>query len=101
MKSGMIGRDSNMRLLVGFLIAITASAQDPQTIRLWSGDAPGAMGSEDKDVPTLTVYAVNGKGSGVGVIVCPGGGYGALAMNHEGRQVANFLNSVGVTAFVL
>jgi acetyl esterase/lipase len=35
------------------------------------------------------------------VIVCPGGGYGALAMNHEGRQVANFLNSIGITAFVL
>jgi acetyl esterase/lipase len=75
--------------------------QDPQTIRLWSGDAPGAQGSEDKDVPTLTIYAANGKGANVGVIVCPGGGYSGLAMNHEGRQVANFLNSVGITAFVL
>jgi acetyl esterase/lipase len=90
-----------MRLLISILFVMTALAQDPQTIRLWSGDAPGAMGSEDKDVPTLTIYAVNGKGSGVGVIVCPGGGYGALAMNHEGRQVANFLNSVGIAAFVL
>jgi acetyl esterase/lipase len=90
-----------MRLSIGLLFVIAMAAQDPQTIRLWTGDAPGAMGSEDKDVPTLTIYAANGKSSGVGVIVCPGGGYGALAMNHEGRQVANFLNSVGITAFVL
>jgi len=35
------------------------------------------------------------------MIVCPGGGYGSLAANHEGRQVANFLNSLGMAAFVL
>ena len=93
-----------MRQLITLLVFLTANSafsQDPRTVRLWPGNAPGAMGAEDKDIPTLTVYPVNGKGSGVGVIVCPGGGYGALAMNHEGRQVANFLNSVGITAFVL
>jgi len=90
-----------MRFLIGLLLAMTAMAQDPQTIRLWTGDAPGAMGTEDKDIPTITVYSAYGKTANVGVIVAPGGGYGALAMNHEGRQVANFLNSVGITAFVL
>src|ERR1022692_343896 len=35
------------------------------------------------------------------VVVCPGGGYGMLADNHEGRQVANWLNSLGIAAFVL
>jgi acetyl esterase/lipase len=35
------------------------------------------------------------------MIVCPGGGYGGLAANHEGRQVANYLNSLGIAAFVL
>jgi acetyl esterase/lipase len=35
------------------------------------------------------------------VIVIPGGGYGFLATNHEGRQVANWLNAMGITAFVL
>jgi acetyl esterase/lipase len=34
-------------------------------------------------------------------VVCPGGGYGALADDHEGRQVARWLNSLGVAAFVL
>ncbi len=93
-----------MKRLAAALILVTvelALGQDPQTIRLWPGEAPGALGTEDKDIPTLTVYPVNGKGSGVGVVVCPGGGYGALAMNHEGRQVANFLNAAGITAFVL
>jgi acetyl esterase/lipase len=93
-----------MRLFTLLLLLMTvdiANAQEPQTIRLWTGDAPGAMGSEDKDIPTLTVYAVGRPASGMGVVVCPGGGYGALAANHEGRQVANFLNSVGITAFVL
>ncbi len=90
-----------MKLLLAFFVLMTAFGQDLQTIRLWTGDAPGAQGSDDKDIPTLTYYPANGKSSGVGVIVCPGGGYSGLAMNHEGRQVANFLNSVGITAFVL
>jgi acetyl esterase/lipase len=90
-----------MKTLIALLFAMTLFGQDPQTIRLWPGDAPGAQGSDDKDIPTLTMYAANGKSSGVGVIVCPGGSYTGLAMNHEGRQVANFLNSVGITAFVL
>ncbi len=84
------------------LVATALSAQDPQTFKLWSGDAPGALGSEDRDQPTLTIYLPrNGTPSGTGVIVCPGGGYGALASNHEGRQIANWLNSYGIAAFVL
>jgi acetyl esterase/lipase len=35
------------------------------------------------------------------VVLCPGGGYVQLAMNHEGRQVANYLNSLGIAAYVL
>ena len=74
---------------------------EPLVMPLWEGAAPGALGNEDADRPTLTLYRANGRGAGTAVIVAPGGGYGALAMNHEGRQVANWLNSVGVTAFVL
>jgi len=77
------------------------NAADPVVIPLWDGAAPGAQGSEDADRPTLTLYRANGRGSGTAVIVAPGGGYTNLAMNHEGRQVANWLNSLGVTAFVL
>jgi acetyl esterase/lipase len=75
---------------------------EPRSVLLWENGAPGALGSEDADKPTLTIYPAYGRDvAGTGVIVCPGGGYGALAMNHEGRQVANWLNALGVTAFVL
>jgi acetyl esterase/lipase len=75
---------------------------DGQILPLWSGPAPGAQGTEDKDIPTITVYLPRSVTPGMSaVIVCPGGGYVNLAMNHEGRQVANYLNSLGIAAFVL
>lgn len=73
---------------------------EPQTLALWEAGAPGALGTEDADRPTLTVYHPR-QASGTAVIVAPGGGYGGLAMNHEGRQVAGWLNAINVTAFVL
>lgn len=91
------------QLLAGFCLALFACAQEPQTIALWPGDAPGAQGSEDRDRPTLTIYLPYGRRAepASAVVVCPGGGYGALAQNHEGRQIANWLNSQGFAAFVL
>jgi acetyl esterase/lipase len=92
------------RLLLVLSLAFTVFAQqnEPKTIPLWPGGAPGALGTEDRDIPTLSVYLPNAnQGTGAAVIVCPGGGYGNLALNHEGRQVANWLNSLGVAAFVL
>lgn len=75
---------------------------DGQTLPLWSGAAPGALGTSDADIPRMTVYLPRSTPAGMtAVIVLPGGGYQNLAMNHEGRQVANFLNSAGVAAFVL
>lgn len=76
--------------------------KDGQVLPLWSGAAPGALGSEDADTPTLTVFLPRTVREGTpAVVVCPGGGYQNLASNHEGRQVANFLNSLGIAAFVL
>jgi len=52
--------------------------------------------------PTLAVYLPPaGKANGTAVVVCPGGGYVHLAMTHEGIDVAHWLNSLGITAFVL
>jgi acetyl esterase/lipase len=77
-------------------------AQEPEAIVLWSQGAPGAVGSEDLDRPTITPYLPPADSSvGTGVIVCPGGGYAHLAMDHEGVQIARWLNSIGVAAFVL
>jgi len=68
---------------------------------LWSGGAPGALGSEDKDVPTLTPWlAPADKATGAAMVVCPGGGYHALAP-HEGADYARWLNEQGIGAFVL
>src|SRR5581483_6219890 len=74
---------------------------EPQTIPLWGQGAPGALGHADEDKPTITLYRANGTGVRTAVIVAPGGSYAHLAMNHEGRQVANWFNALGFTAFVL
>jgi acetyl esterase/lipase len=74
----------------------------PQTFPLWENGAPGALGTADEDIPTVTVYLPpHPSFSATAVVVAPGGGYVALAINHEGRQIANWLNSLGLTAFVL
>ncbi len=71
-------------------------------IPLWPGGAPLAQGSADEDVPTLTPYYPEKPApTGTAVIVCPGGSYMRLAMDHEGKQVAEWMNMIGITAFVL
>jgi len=76
--------------------------QEPQTIPLWPDKAPGALGTAPEDTPTLTIYMPpNTTGPMTAVIVAPGGGYVGLSMNLEGRMPANYLNSLGVAAFVL
>ena len=80
----------------------TADAQIPDPIKLWPDGAPGAKGDAEHDTPTIRPYLVKGaKATGAAVIVCPGGGYGALASDHEGHQVARWFNRFGVSAFVL
>src|SRR6266542_1872488 len=76
--------------------------QDGQVISLWSGAAPGALGTGDTDIPVVTAYLPRPVAANTpAVVICPGGSYRALASNHEGRQVASYLNSLGLAAFVL
>jgi acetyl esterase/lipase len=76
--------------------------QDPQTIPLWQGKAPGALADAAEDIPTLTIYMPpNTTGPLTAVIIAPGGGYRALSMNLEGRMPANYFNTLGLAAFVL
>ena len=96
---------------------------DRTTIDIWPGKPPGEIGSigEEKATtatlpdgttvitsltnvskPTLTVCRPEAtKNTGVAVLVFPGGGYRNLDWDHEGEQVARWLNSVGITAAVL
>ncbi len=92
-------------ILLAFALASAALAQPPQSPKpqlLWPNGAPGALGTEDADQPTLTAFpAPEGRGVGTAVVICPGGGYVHLATEKEGNEFARWFNSLGVSAFVL
>lgn len=91
---------STVMVLLG-LFAASAEAAPGTPIVLWPGGAPGAKGTDPLDIPTLTPYMPSKENAtGAAIIICPGGGYTHLA-DHEGGPVAEWLNSIGVTAFVL
>jgi acetyl esterase/lipase len=92
---------------------LSSSAVEPVVIPLWPEGVPGArdIGPERTEEggrifnvsnPTLTVYgpAID-RPNGTAVIICPGGGYGMLSFAREGIQFANWLSTLGVTAFIL
>ncbi|HOC55604.1 MAG TPA: alpha/beta hydrolase [Verrucomicrobiota bacterium] len=79
----------------------SAQAQPTNSFPLWPDGAPGALGKEDKDIPTLTPYLPEpDKATGAAIVICPGGGYGGLAA-HEGKDYARFMNEHGIAGFVL
>lgn len=80
---------------------LSATAEVQPAFPLWANGAPGALGTTDDDIPTLTPFLPDPlKATGAAVVVLPGGGYGGLA-DHEGTGYAKWLNENGVTAFVL
>ena len=87
------------------ILLVTASisrAGEPKLELLWPAGAPGAKGTSDNDKPTLAIsLPPEDKATGAAVVVCPGGGYGGLAMGYEGIDVGQWLNSHGIAAFVL
>jgi acetyl esterase/lipase len=97
-----------LTLVLGAPAAPAADSDGPTTYPLWPDMAPGALGSESGDefhagdIPTITVYRPDpSRATGASVVICPGGGYGFLATEHEGKDVAAWLNSLGVTGVVL
>lgn len=81
--------------------SLAVHAQSTNSFPLWPDGAPGALGKEDKDTPTLTPFiAPAEKATGAAMVICPGGGYGGLAQ-HEGKVYAQWLNEHGITCFVL
>ncbi len=87
-------------IIVATLLLSPAQAA-PEPVLLWPDGAPGALGSKPEDIPRLEIYRPADRPCGAAMVVCPGGGYGGLASDHEGKQVAQFYNSLGITAFVL
>lgn len=104
--------------IVLFLIIIICYNQFLQSqneeIKLWNSEIPGGIVANDYQelnsikldqvsnvkIPTLTVF-VPEQPNGTSMVICPGGGYAYLAINKEGYKVAKWLNSLGITAFVL
>ena len=103
-------------------VSLSFAADKPAVLELWPGKAPGEtvdIGEEkvepprttDKapikrltnvSKPTITVYRpVKDKNTGTAIVVAPGGGYRVLAWEHEGEQVAEWLQNIGVTAVLL
>lgn len=83
-------------------VALAAPPESPAYEPLWPKGAPGALGTAEEDTPAMAFYLADpAKAVGTAVIVFPGGGYGMLANDHEGAQVARWLNTLGVTAFVV
>jgi acetyl esterase/lipase len=83
-------------------LTLLVATEKPKTIPLWPDGAPGAVGKEDADKPTLTVYLPPAdKATGTGIVLVPGGGYIYVSSEKEGRQPAELLNSLGVAAFIL
>jgi acetyl esterase/lipase len=77
------------------------NAQTSNSIPLWSEGAPGALGKEDKDIPTITPYLADpAAASGAAIVIFPGGGYGGLAP-HEGKGYADWLTTNGFSCFVV
>ncbi|CAG7656482.1 alpha/beta hydrolase [Paenibacillus allorhizosphaerae] len=70
------------------------------SLLLWPQGTPNALGEEKEDRPTLVPFLVQSEQPTSAVVVCPGGGYGRRA-DHEGEPVARWLNTLGISAFVL
>ena len=103
------------------LLCCGSAFGQPTAVNLWSDAAKTAPAAEIKEtwtergkngvvdrgvtfvsVPDITVYLpLKEKNTGVGIIICPGGGYEHLAIDKEGHDVAKWLNSIGVAGFVL
>ncbi len=93
-------------------IAMSLHAQKPIKIAIWPDGAPntnGQAGKEEKGKngrvsnvmqPEITIYLAN-KPNGIAIIMCPGGGYARLAMNHEGYDMAPWFNAQGISYIVL
>ncbi len=96
--------------------SVISTSTAPQPMRLWPGKAPGSEDWTQQESearlgerfirnvvdPTMTAYfPPAGMANGTAMIVCPGGGFHMLTIDGEGVNVARFLNSMGITAFVL
>jgi acetyl esterase/lipase len=103
--------------LVFFSLGTLTSVQAQDVLRLWEGQTKpyykdNTLVEREEKVwgigcavnvtePTLTIYPAQGKKAGVGVVIIPGGNYQAVAIHHEGYDVAKALSDRGIVAAAL
>lgn len=112
---------TGMLLACLMVTSLCSAADDPPEVLLWPAGAPGSEGVSKGNVvvdqgkngthnrrvnevhkPSLTVYLPpKEKANGAAVVICPGGGHRMLAIEHEGHDIAKWLNKIGVAGFVL
>lgn len=114
-------RYPQVMLLLFFLLASATRGAEPLTLDVWPDKVSGEQGDIGEEAfqppngkgkpvkrltnvtkPTITVYRpAKELDTGAAVLICPGGGYNILAWDLEGTEVADWLNSIGVTGIVL
>ncbi|HUS39102.1 MAG: alpha/beta hydrolase [Pirellulales bacterium] len=101
-----MSRAARLGLLISCIAGIVlsdvqASLAEHTVELLWPAGAPGAKGDRPEDKPSLIIYLPEKeRANGAAMVVCPGGGYGGLAIGHEGHEIAKWLNSLGIAAFI-
>lgn len=102
-------------LLLICILSITMNIKAQKVVKLWEGDPPTGNGLTEDEVierdgarvskvsePELYIYLPEkAKNTHMAVVICPGGGYSGLAMNHEGHDFAKWLNSKGIAGIIL
>jgi acetyl esterase/lipase len=117
-----LAQQASFAMTSRYMLPHANAADAGEVISLWPGEAPGEVAGEvpaEKTLdpmpnqrrvnrltnvtkPRLTVHQTKAaKPSDAAVIICPGGAYNILADEHEGTMVADWLNGLGITAFVL
>lgn len=88
-------------IILLLILTTNLFAQKPIEILLWADSAPTDNELKgEENTPTLTVYLPS-NGNGKAIVMCPGGGYSHLAMNHEGHDMAQWFNAQGIVYAVL
>ncbi len=105
--------------LVFLTLFLSYSWSQNPVLKVWPNGVPGSIKTdtysekateangipsryEKVTDPSLTVFLPTAeKATGTAVIICPGGGYGVLAFDHEGYAIARWLNENGIAGIIL
>jgi acetyl esterase/lipase len=100
--SAMKTRSIVFNCFVMLALVHTVRSAEPKSMDmpLWESGAPGALGKEPKDIPMAMVRLPDAKQPTSAIVICPGGGYGHLAMGHEGTDIAQWVNERGMAAII-